>query len=286
VLTPPHSQLNKQQSSLSQETYSAMSDENNHQKESICGSGSDLAVKPKKRSIQDLTESEKEDTMAMLEDNIENMRYEFARLVSRTRKSMKERVSPHELSGCVLDLKAFPIESGKEDATFKEHREELINADDIPKLFQILSSYWSFLDYEVLKFIIDEHGSKDDKINLQNYDQKLNAFCRNHVFEVSQLHDDDEHPKQTKLCFKLQLTRECLNHKRIKRRLAKILNVMPSTLHICCIEKGCIQLTILMPKFVSLEMFPLSEDQKVELSKASVLKLEHDHCVEFQVLLS
>ena len=277
MLTPPHSQLTKQQSTLSEVTDSAV---NNRQGESSHASGSDKsAVKPKKISIQDLTESEKEDTMAQFEDNIDNMIYEFAHLLSRTRNSMEGRVSPKELAVCVLDLKAF---SGKEDAALKEHEEELINAKDVQDVFLILNSYWCFLDYHVLSFIIEIHGSKEDKINLENYDQKLKGLCWDHVFEVPQQH---EYPKQTELCFKLDQTSDGLNSKglrRIKRKLAKILNVMPSTLLLCSIEKGCVQLTILIPNFVAQEIFPLSEDQELQLSNASVLRLERDHYVEFQ----
>lgn len=292
VLTPPHSQ---QQSTLYQETDNDTNDENNHQRERSSAPGSDKelasAVNPcrfRKISLHDMSESEKENTIAVLEDNIAMIGKEFARLLSTTCKSMQGRVSTDELAACVLALKAFPIESGKNDSVFKEQNNKIMKAKTVPKIFQILSSYWFFLDYEVLTFIIEEYGSEDDQTNLQTYDQKLNGFCLNHVFEVPQPHDGDEHSKQTKLYFKLNLTRVNLNCealRRIKRKLAKILNVMPYTLHLRRVEKGCVRLTILIPKFVALELFPLSEDQKVELSKASVLKLECENCVEFQVLL-
>ena len=79
--------------------------------------------------------------------------------------------------------------------------------------------------------------------------------------------------KQEKLHVKLDVREDIPADQfyQIKRKIATILYVRPATLQIYSIDKGCVQLTFLIPKFVAQEIFPLSQEQTSALSENVLL---------------
>ena len=147
----------------------------------------------------------------------------------------------------------------------------------------------SFFNYEILKYLIERKGSKDDIIALTAFLNDFTIFCRRHVFEVpfttysngnqveSRKMKQRLHVKVTdhfKAAFLIKGTAEALpsisdesqaenvcysklgiklgDAKNIQRKLAKILGLNPSSLFLDSISKGSIILTFLLPTCVSL----------------------------------
>ena len=56
--------------------------------------------------------------------------------------------------------------------------------------------------------------------------------------------------------------------------LADELQVPRRTLHLCTVENGCPQLTLLVPRYISDEVFPLTTEQEESLRKIGVTDLQ------------
>ena len=55
--------------------------------------------------------------------------------------------------------------------------------------------------------------------------------------------------------------------------LSRILNVERHTLHLCCAEKGCVQLTFLVPSYIPNALFPLTTEQEAAIMEMGVFHL-------------
>ena len=59
----------------------------------------------------------------------------------------------------------------------------------------------------------------------------------------------------------------------LARLIGDILRVEPSTLYLCRIDDGCIELLFQVPPFVEEDIFPLSMEQERSLTSVGVIKL-------------
>jgi len=233
-------------------------------------------------SFQQLSPSEQDELKAMLGEDVRDMKYRFGHLVKKTRDSVEERVTVQKFAGSILDLGAYdPAPEGRDRSVLDEHREEIIRAESISKIFIILSAYWNYLTYGILEYIIELYGADDDKKRLKSYDEELQNFCQRRIFELPIPPSGTGNalsPRQKKISVKLDVREDvtCKDLLRIRIRIAKILRVNLAALSIDRINPGCVQLTFLIPKFIAQEIFPLSNEQTSALSKdASVIRLEY-----------
>ena len=235
-------------------------------------------------SFQRLSSTEKEELKAQLKDDEQNMKRLFGSLVMDTHDSVVEKRIPVEkLALSILALGAYEPAIGERDRRLlDEHREEIESAKSVSVIFIILSTYWNYLDYEVLVYIINKHSTCDDdsdKKRLQNYEEALQIFCKRRIFELPQPESGNgtDHRKQEKLSVKLNVHQDTSLEQiyQLKRKISKILQVNSATLLIYSVDEGCVQLIFLIPKFVAQEIFPLSDEQTTALSKdVAVMRLE------------
>ena len=248
--------------------------------------------------FQKLSLSEQEELKVMLEKDFKKMKLQFGRLVTITCDSVDKRIPVVKFAGSILVLGAYkPATEGEEGGEgqdrplLNEHRKEINRAKTVPEIFNILSAYWNYLNYEILEYIIDLYGTSDDKERLKSYSEELHKFCKRRIFELPlsdscSSNGNTVSPRQEKFNVKFDvgenITYEAILQ--IRGRIAGILHVNVAALIIVGVDVGCIQLTFLIPKFMAQEIFPLSDDQTSGLSKeAGVIKLEHENYV-FQVL--
>ena len=233
-------------------------------------------------SFQHLSSSEQEELKAMLDDDVRNMTHEFGCLVTKTCNSVEQRISVEMFATGILALSAYePVPEERDRSLLDEHREEINRAKTISKIFNILCPYWNYLNYELLEYIIKLHGTSDDAERLASYCEKLHKFCERRIFEApmpeSGTGTGTGDSKQKKIVVKLNVREgiKCKELRRIKGRIAKILRVKVAALIIVNVDPGCVQLTLLIPKFIAEEIFPLSHDQASALCRdASVIRLE------------
>ena len=230
-----------------------------------------------------LSASEQEELKAMLDDDVREMKRQFGFLVTKTRDSVEERIPVGKYATSILALGAYePVPEERNKSLLNEHREEIKMAKSTSEIFNVLSAYWNYLNYEILEDTIELYGTSDDKKRLERYNECLQRFCKRRIFELSLPESSSSSgntlsSKQKKLAVKLNVCEDitCNELLRIRSRIAKILHVKLTTLIIDGVDAGCVQLTLLVPTFVAQEIFPLSNEQISALHKdASVIRLE------------
>ena len=231
-----------------------------------------------------LSSSEQEELRAMLDDDVREMKRHFGFLVTKTRDSVEERIPVGKYATSILALGAYePAPEEQNQSLLNEHREEIKMAKSTSEIFNVLSAYWNYLNYEILEDTIELYGTSEDKKRLERYNERLQRFCERRIFELSLPESSSSSSsntlssKQKKLAVKLNVCEDIKYNEllRIRSRIAKILHVKLATLIIDGVDAGCVQLTFLIPTFVAQEIFPLSNEQMSALHKdASVIRLE------------
>ena len=248
-----------------------------------------------------LSEDAKQDLEAQLLKDTEHMIHSFASLVFKSCQSLVEqKINPESLAVCVLALDPFsdtarvysPLLKDNEkeirsagtvaqvhSPLLKDNEEEIRSAGTVEKIFLVLKDHWSFINYGILEHIIKNCGTKEDKKNLREYKHQLKEFCQRQIHEVPPHAYGNESRKQNwaKVTFKLNKKFPTLEGiQETQRIIAQILDLKPSTLYLCRIDEGCVQLLYLIPPFVAKRVFPLHSDQEVALHDAQILKVDHD----------
>ena len=239
-----------------------------------------------------LDPDDKIDLEARLITDAETIGQEFALLCWRARDSFEQRgITPQTLASALLDLTVYkdPSASSCFIPLLKEKEEALKRAQSVHETFDALRPHMSFFNYEILQFLIEGKGSKDDKVALATFLRNFEKFCRRHVFEVpfttySNGHRLDNHKAKQRLHVKVtkhfkaallikstfeavpstsdnsQAKNVCSHKlginledaKNIQRKLASILDLNPSSLFLDSISEGSVILTFLHPICVSL----------------------------------
>ena len=239
-----------------------------------------------------LDPDDKIDLEARLITDAETIGQEFALLCWRARDSFEQRgITPQTLASALLDLTVYkdPSASTCFIPLLKEKEETLMRAQSVHETFHALRPHMSFFNYEILQFLIEGKGSKDDKVALATFLTNFEKFCRRHVFEVpfttySNGHRLDNHKAKQRLHVKVtkhfkaallikstfeavpstsdnsQAKNVCSHKlginledaKNIQRKLASILDLNPSSLFLDSISEGSVILTFLHPICVSL----------------------------------
>ena len=151
------------------------------------------------------------------------------------------------------------------------------SADTIPKIFLILKDYFSFFNYDIIEHIITVLGTKEDKANLQSYKEKFDQYAKRRIYECGPHFgpvSDTDHPD---VFVKVDSRYDNYTVEEIKgfcNKLSDVLRVSSQgVLHLCRVEKGCIQLTFQIPSFVQQEILPLSREQTRTLKAVGAIKL-------------
>ncbi len=208
--------------------------------------------------------------MRRLKNETDEMKERFAVLMGRTLRSLNTReVSIGELKALLKQLNA-PKKSKLSN--------KLKKVTDINKAFQVLSNFWSFFDYKILKNIIRSFCF-DLNQDFEEYVSKFKEYCNRRVCEVP---DDSYSTKLSKSEEKkklhIQIDQTFMNElKRIKmvdlKDLTDILGkILDTDLRIVKINDGSIILTFHCLHELDV-LFPLSNKQKEELQEIGVRRI-------------
>ena len=219
------------------------------------------------------------DLKASLLTAAETIGEKFAHLYSMARDSFEQRgITPQMLSDTLMDLTEYkPGSSCQDIVPLLKENGTLTKAKSVRDTFHTLRPHMSFFNYEILKYLIERKGSKDDIAALTTFLNDLRKFCKWHVFEVpfttySNGNQDEKykmkqrlHVKVTehfKAAFLMKSTAEPLpvtgdelqaenvcssklgikleDAKNIQRKLANILGLNPSSLFLDVISEGSV----------------------------------------------
>jgi hypothetical protein len=236
----------------------------------------------------ELNPEDRIDLEAQLSDSADSMRENFASLLLNLCISFKRQgTSPRDLATGIL---ALTQHSDSDKPLLIRYEEDLKRAQTVDDIFDILRPHVTFFNHEILKFLVKRMGSPDDQRNLDSFLQEFTNFCRQSVFEIPATmlgHSTEKAVGQQKFSVKVtNLFKEALmvqcdqqatssnpaslnseerdricapeldislkDAKHIQRKLAKVLNLKPSSIYLDSIGFGSVILTFLLPSDISL----------------------------------
>ena len=233
--------------------------------------------------ISKLDEDDKEDLTQQLSQEHALMTKRFANLMDETRMSIAKRGVPvQELVFRALSLGAYESEDNPKPL-LSEDEEELKRSKTIVDAFVVLRPHMSFYNFELLKHITDsrELCSDSDRTRMDEYISKFGIFCERKVFEVSPGtfgQPTSKLKKRKRKAFAVLMTKHEAEPNlgfvnAAKQRIANLLKLKPSTLHLHRIDEGSILLVFSVPNFVARKLFPLQSSTVAQLKDEGFLVL-------------
>ena len=225
-------------------------------------------------NVNHLSEFDKEDFVKKLKINLRDIHNKFVNYSIQLRESLEtQNISLDSVKQRIFGLKACPGVN-----VVSKNELELELATSLSEVFNILlrNKYISFFDYEILKEIIEYHGSDEDKRLHEEYLGCLLEFCKKSLFEVpisvfSSIANYE--PKSQPFIIKcidldesttLQMTFNLI------QLVADVFELRPHVFQLCSIEKGCVELHFLISTAVADHIFPVSPSQHSKLSAIGV----------------
>ena len=216
---------------------------------------------------ENLTTEQREELIAELKVESEDMRLKFATLVSLMNKSLQNnKVSVSELTVTFQTIDLDELVEILEDET------------DMNKAMLKACDFWSFFDYEIVKNIISTHCRDDADLQqeVESYESDFKTYCERRLCEVPMDSLKADIPSKTSNLhvkidenFKIKLCRI----KIIETRLSRLLD---KRLYLLKVEDGCIELVFNYLGRIKLSL-PLNSQEEEELSEMGVLRLYDDN---------
>ena len=229
---------------------------------------------------ESLNKEQKEQLHQRLYADSEDMMYKFQGLFTATSKSLqKENITVSQLASCLGLLGSIkPTFKDSGLPPLRHQLPRLTNAKTIEAAMSVVKDYCSFFNYRMLEHIINELGTKEDKLNLDKYKEDFSKYGMRHVFEcpskVGEMSRDD-HVDNMFVTLDDSFDNCDVNH------LQSFISILRKTLRItsnismklCRIDPGSVRLTFQLPHLVQQDIFPLSKEQEEELASLGVIEL-------------
>ena len=176
----------------------------------------------------------------------------FGHLHSRVYESLcKRNVPVDKLVTHLLSLGAFdPVHKDSQKPVLQAFFQELQNAGSIEKVLFIIRDYISFFNYHVIEHIVNELGTDQDRVELQNYEKEFDEYSKRRVYECPPEYGSKNDADHADLVVKVDSVYEDFTVKELKKfqyRLSRILVTPQSVLCLCQVEEGCLQLIFQVP---------------------------------------
>ena len=207
----------------------------------------------------------------------------FAKLLDTTCVSLKKQgVVVQSLAMRALSLGAYESDTVQKPL-LSEDEKELRNSKTVDEVFLILRPHVSFFNFELLKHITNstELCSDSDRERMEEYNiiVKFDAFCQCKVFEIppgAVGQTTSKLKKQKRKAFVVLLTKHEAEPNLVfvnaaKQKIANLLKLKPSTLHLHRIDEGSILLVFSVPNFVAEKLFPLKKSVLANLKNEGFL---------------
>lgn len=216
----------------------------------------------------------------MIRIDLKKIKSKFVDLQSDVRESLRNKPLNNIVEHILGYVEVFE-HNGSDILVHTFSEETLRSLSSTDELFRVLQKRWNFLENDLLISIVKRYGDEEIKSKIDNYSKDLREFLENRkLSEVSQtrslqLSSSDDITSEPVL-MKFNLSDPTLQKiLDLKSKICEILGINPSSLRICDIKEGCIQITFLIPVQISEFVFcrPFSHEQQKALQEASVIKL-------------
>ena len=129
-----------------------------------------------------LTDVQSSNLKARLRKDTRRIVTDFSDLVIHMRKSFEQKnVNPQAL---VTTVKGIAMCERSTQSLQKKLKIQEITTIDMLVAYLLEESYISFINYFLVEYMIKHHGTEQDKIMLDIYKTKFEAYCKRSVFEV------------------------------------------------------------------------------------------------------
>lgn len=210
--------------------------------------------------FEDLTEDDHKDLVAQMNDLTRTIHTKFKKLWDQVYESLRKRVSHKRI---VLTL------TGDEELLCNDS--ELRHAKDMFDVFIAMQPHCSYFNYDLLKLLVDVHGTHEDKGCLDEYIKSFASYCKAMPCAEEVCGSDEARLNRIKLMLKLNFDRQRLKADYVKDHIvgniAHILKIRPSSLYLHSIKEGCVLLQFLISSCVFERIFPLGSEQTISLYK-------------------
>ena len=211
---------------------------------------------------------------------------EFLTLFTKVRHFLESKgVTVRDFVEFLMGVPAYSKRS-----LFEEQISELNESPDLYGVFKTVKDYCSWFNHFLLGLIIDIY-CKDNKELLQAYKKyraHLRRYCKVRVMKFAHKNGFGYGGKKDKIMIlKVDRKWEEIRIEQLEEvvfNVAQILNVTRCALHLCSVENGCVQLTLLVPSYIPGEVFPLTTEREKAMKKMGVSKLQcENYCFRCQV---
>lgn len=222
--------------------------------------------------FEELDEDDREDLSAKMRELTKKINSKFKKLLDQICGSLTERV---EHGRVILTLT-------EDDVMVFDRDEKLDEAKNMLDVFNAIRPHCSYFNYDLLKLLVDVHGSPKDKENFEEYLRSFTAYCEAMPCAEEICGNGESESKRIKLKFKIIFDRQRLKTdilRGVKSNIANHLKIKPSSLYLCRVEEGCVLLEFLIPSFLFERIFPLSDEQKAALyHEVKVTSIQCEEC--------
>ena len=224
---------------------------------------------PHINEVASLDEGQKKALEQRLRDESQAIMLQFCTLLDRFLDSLEESsMIPKRL---IRYLKK-PLKVLDPDGDMHE-LETAANIEDIQNVIEENSS---FIDFRLLEHMINLAGTEENKEDLKKYKDDFECYAKRRIYECPANFGPSITANHETLVVKRDATyNECkvseLQH--FQAKLSQILQIPVHVLILQNVQKGCIRMAFLIPKFYSKEIFPLSMGQESAIAELGVILL-------------
>ena len=225
-----------------------------------------------------MTKDEREKLHQTLYGESANIIKKYQKLFSATTKSLKDRkVRIPEILCHLVGLGPLtPTFDYSNLPSFGCQLPGLEKAENIDEVMLCIGHYCSFFYFEMLECIIDNLGTKRDKLNLSEYKEDFQKYAERHVFECPSEVGEMSEGHASIIVTLDDAYKNCSvsNLHLFVSNLQEVLNISSgSGFKLCRIEPGSLKLIFQLPFCVIQAIFPLSSEQEAALTKMGIVQL-------------
>ena len=234
---------------------------------------------PLAEQLQNLHEVDRDKLKA--EDNLiretHNIRGEFHVLFTNIRRFLASRgVTVKDFVSFLKEVPGY----GRKSLLDNKMILKLSEAPDLIDVFDTVRNHCSWFNHSLLSLIIDVYckDSKGIKKACKKYRIHLQKYCKHRVKKCPFINGFGRGGEEDKeLIVKVDKEWEKIRIEQLEEvvfNIAGILEVSRHTLHLCSVEHGCVQLTLLVPNHISDAVFPLTTEQEAAMKEIDVTDLQ------------
>ncbi len=219
------------------------------------------------RSVKDnkeLSDEERHFQLLQLDEHTTKIKRTFAGVVFSLQKNIEET---SKLDDLINVLKNFDC---------KKFDKLLADCSSIAQVFGKLHPYFSFFDFELIKLMTSNLGSRSNKEKLKKYKKMFKDFSKQRVCECPS--DAFGYVDKSEKVFVMKMDKhiQSLTLGELEMLKYEISKVLKYKLRLLSVEEGCVRLVCRILQFDDLVV---TEDQQQALKKINILSIHYGDLV-------